>query len=228
MLRSLFLVLLLPFLIFASPDQEGIDFLAENAGKPGVITLPSGLQYKVLKKGDGKHHPAPDAPCLCHYEGRLISGKVFDSSFERGEPTTFAPNQVIKGWTEAMQLMVEGDKWEMYIPSELGYGDRGAGSDIPGGAALIFVMELQKIEGDKVPALTCDVVSGDDCSDKELKYVAKMKEKPIADQKKELDRLGSMVGQKMTAGLQDWIKRRTYLLSLLIGIAEIPPEAQEL
>ena len=228
MLRPLLLFLLFPFLIFAAPNQEGIDFLAENAGKPGVITLPSGLQYKVLKKGDGKHHPAPDAPCLCHYEGRLISGKVFDSSFDRGEPATFAPNQVIKGWTEAMQLMVEGDKWEMYIPSELGYGDSGAGSDIPGGAALIFVMELQEIVGDKVPALTCDVVSGDDCSDKELKYVGKMKEKSIADQKKELDRLGSMVGQKMTADLQDWIKRRIYILSLLTKLAEKQPETQEL
>ena len=219
MLRAL-LLLLIHCLALAVPDQAGIEFLAENAKKPDVITLPSGLQYKVLTKGEGKHHPTPDSPCLCHYEGRLISGKVFDSSYKRGEPTSFAPNQVISGWTEAMQLMVEGDKWEMYIPSELAYGEAGAGADIPGGATLIFIMELQKISGDKVPALRCDVVSGADCSDKETKYVTKMKGKSIGDQKKELDRLNGMLGQKMTSDLQDWIKRRIYILTLLTRLVD--------
>merc|ERR1719379_1528731 len=103
----------------AASNAEGIKFLEENKGKPGVITLPSGLQYKVLRTGDGDSHPTPDSSCECHYEGKLIDGSVFDSSYARGSPTSIAPNQVIKGWTEAMQLMVEGDKWEMYIPSEL-------------------------------------------------------------------------------------------------------------
>merc|ERR1712232_581878 len=103
------------------------------------------------KVGEGKEHPTADSPCDCHYKGTLIDGKEFDSSYKRGKPTTFAPNQVIKGWTEAMQLMVEGDKWEMYIPSELAYGDRGAGGVIPGKAALVFQMELVKIKGKKVP-----------------------------------------------------------------------------
>jgi FKBP-type peptidyl-prolyl cis-trans isomerase FklB len=175
--------------------------------KPDVITLRSGLQYKVLTEGEGRAPPDPRlALPLPLYEGRLISGKVFDSSYKRGEPTSFAPNQVISGWTEAMQLMVEGDKWEMYIPSELAYGEAGAGADIPGGATLIFIMELQKISGDKVPALRCDVVSGADCSDKETKYVTKMKGKSIGDQKKELDRLNGMLGQKMTSDLQRWIR----------------------
>ena len=103
----------------------GVKFLAENKLKEGVVTLPSGLQYKVLRAGTGDRHPLPSSPCDCHYEGRCAkdwpTGKKFDSSYDRGSPTTFAPNQVIKGWTEAMQLMVEGDKWEMYIPSELAY-----------------------------------------------------------------------------------------------------------
>lgn len=92
--------------------------------------------------------PTIDSPCKCHYSGTLIDGTTFDSSYQRGEPLTFAPNQVIKGWTEAMQLMKEGGKWELYIPSELGYGDRGAGGSIPGGAVLIFTLELLEVLGD--------------------------------------------------------------------------------
>ena len=107
----------------AATNAAGIAFLAANKEKDGVVELPSGLQYKVLTKGDGTEHPKEDSDCECHYKGTLISGEQFDSSYDRGAPTTFAPNQVIKGWTEAMQLMVEGDKWELYIPSELAYGD---------------------------------------------------------------------------------------------------------
>ena len=102
--------------------------------------------------GEGQDHPSASAPCECHYEGRTAQeftkhaaggvGEKFDSSYDRGSPTTFAPNQVIGGWTEAMQLMVEGDKWELYIPSELAYGDRGAGGKIPGGATLYFEVKL--------------------------------------------------------------------------------------
>merc|ERR1711977_260485 len=149
MLRSLFAALLVVALANAT-NEAGTKYLEENKKKDGVITLPSGLQYKVLKKGSGAHHPTKDSPCECHYEGTLIDGTEFDSSYKRGEPTTFAPNQVIKGWTEAMQLMVEGDKWEMYIPSDLAYGDRGAGGRIPGGAVLIFTIEIIEIKGGKV------------------------------------------------------------------------------
>lgn len=124
-------------------------FLEANKGKDGVIVLPSGLQYKVLNAGTGMFHPKVGTPCECHYEGTLIDGTEFDSSYGRGEPTTFAPNQVIKGWTEAMQLMVEGDKWEMYIPMEMAYGASGKPPKIPAAAALIFRMEILKIKGDK-------------------------------------------------------------------------------
>lgn len=99
-----FLVLLLLYLlpaVQAGTNAEGLAFLEENKGKPGVVTLPSGLQYKVLKKGKGPSHPTVDSPCSCHYEGKLLDGTKFDSSYDRGSPTTFAPNQVIRGWTEA-------------------------------------------------------------------------------------------------------------------------------
>ncbi len=128
--------------VSAGTNEAGLAFLAENKGKDGVVTLASGLQYKILKKGRGPAHPTISSPCSCHYEGKLLDGTVFDSSYERGEPTTFAPNQVIKGWTEAMQMMVTGDKWELYIPSELAYGDRGSPPKIGGGDVLIFQMEI--------------------------------------------------------------------------------------
>merc|ERR1711935_317275 len=110
-----------------------------------------------------------------HYEGKLIDGNVFDSSYARGSPTSFAPNQVIKGWTEAMQLMVEGDQWEMYIPSELGYGDHGSPPKIQGGDVLVFKMEIIEVMGDGVPAVKCNPWTGDECSDKEKKYAEKWK-----------------------------------------------------
>jgi FKBP-type peptidyl-prolyl cis-trans isomerase FklB len=125
-------------------------FLAEMKATKGVVTLASGLQYKVLRAGTGNRHPLSTSPCDCHYEGRCAkdypAGKKFDSSYDRGSPTTFAPNQVIRGWTEAMQLMVEGDKWEMYIPSNLAYGDTGR---VPG--CLVFTMEILKIKGGSKP-----------------------------------------------------------------------------
>eukprot|EP00956_Cyclotella_meneghiniana_P042310 scaffold248416_cov111-Cyclotella_meneghiniana.AAC.1 len=129
----------------------GLAFLEAKGKEEGVVTLPSGLLYKELTPGkpDGKT-PTINSPCDCHYKGTLIDGTEFDSSYKRGEPLSFAPNQVIRGWTEAMQLMKEGSKWELYIPSELAYGEQGAGGVIPGGAALIFEMELLKVKGDYV------------------------------------------------------------------------------
>ena len=108
----------------AGTTPEGKAWLADKATQEGVVRLDSGLLYKILKSGpDGAKKPSIDTPCECHYKGTLIDGREFDSSYSRGMPATFAPNQVIKGWTEAMQLMKEGDHWELYIPSELAYGD---------------------------------------------------------------------------------------------------------
>jgi len=132
-------------------EEAGKIFLEANKAKDGVITLPSGLQYRVLEEGGGLEHPTVGTPCECHYAGRLLDDTEFDSSYKRGTPSTFAPNQVIKGWTEAMQLMVQGDKWEMYIPYGLAYGANGKPPKIPPAAALIFIMEIVKIKGETKP-----------------------------------------------------------------------------
>ncbi len=126
--------------------KDGEAFLADNAKKEGVKTTASGLQYKVLKTGKGKTPKATDT-VKTHYHGRLIDGTVFDSSVDRGEPVSFPVNQVIPGWTEALQLMKEGDKWQLYIPSKLAYGERGAGGKIGPNSTLIFDVELISIEG---------------------------------------------------------------------------------
>ena len=120
---------------------EGEKYLAENAKKEGVITLPSGLQYQVLKEGNGKKPSAKDS-VKCHYKGFLIDGTVFDSSVQRGEPAVFGLQQVIAGWTEGLQLMQEGAKYRFFIPYRLAYGEGGAGGMIPPFATLIFDVEL--------------------------------------------------------------------------------------
>ncbi len=124
--------------------EEGEKFLAENGKKAGITTTASGLQYEVLTEGTGKQPKASDT-VRCHYEGRLLDGTVFDSSYRRGEPADFGLRQVIAGWTEGVQLMKEGAKFRFYIPYNLAYGERGAGSDIPPYAALIFDVELVKV-----------------------------------------------------------------------------------
>lgn len=124
---------------------EGEAFLAENATKEGVVSLPSGLQYQVLREGDGRK-PAATDQVECHYEGTLINGQVFDSSYQRGQTATFGLNQVIAGWTEGLQLMQEGAKYRFFIPYHLAYGERGAGQSIPPFATLIFDVELVKVK----------------------------------------------------------------------------------
>ena len=124
--------------------EAGEKYLTENAKKEGVVTTNSGLQYKVLKEGNGKQPTAKDT-VMCHYEGFLIDGTVFDSSVQRGEPATFPLQQVIAGWTEGLQLMQEGAKYRFFIPYRLGYGEGGAGASIPPYAALIFDVELIQV-----------------------------------------------------------------------------------
>lgn len=135
----------------AANKKEGDAFLAANKSKEGVKVLPSGLQYKILKEGTGPKPAATDT-VVCNYRGTLVDGKEFDSSEKHGGPATFPVNGVIKGWTEALQLMPVGSKWQLVLPSDLAYGDRGAGPDIGPGATLIFEVELMSIQ----PAKTTD------------------------------------------------------------------------
>ena len=137
---------------FAQLQQEiqennraaGEAFLAENSKRDGVVTLPSGLQYEILKEGTGPKPKASDR-VRCHYQGTLIDGRLFDSSKERGEPAVFGVNQVIPGWVEALQQMPVGSSWRLFIPAKLGYGEHGAGEAIPPNSALIFEIDLLDI-----------------------------------------------------------------------------------
>ncbi len=126
-------------------QAAGKKFLAENKTKEGVVELPSGLQYKIIKKGEGEK-PTLDSTVVVHYRGTLLDGKEFDSSYKRGEPTTLSLNHIIKGWQEALTMMETGSKWQVFIPPELGYGEQGAGTSIPPNSTLIFDIELISIQ----------------------------------------------------------------------------------
>eukprot|EP00008_Paramoeba_atlantica_P005712 CAMPEP_0201475836 /NCGR_PEP_ID=MMETSP0151_2-20130828/1188_1 /ASSEMBLY_ACC=CAM_ASM_000257 /TAXON_ID=200890 /ORGANISM="Paramoeba atlantica, Strain 621/1 / CCAP 1560/9" /LENGTH=162 /DNA_ID=CAMNT_0047856043 /DNA_START=54 /DNA_END=542 /DNA_ORIENTATION=- len=142
----LFLFFFVGGVFLESPEEEA--FLAKKKAAKGVVILPSGLMYQILREGEsGGLSPLPSTKCEVHYRGTLIDGTEFDSSYSRGKPAVFAPNKVIKGWTEALQLMREGDKWELYIPSELAYGNRAVGQHIKAGSALVFEIELIKVKG---------------------------------------------------------------------------------
>ena len=128
--------------------KEGDEFLAANKTKEGVVTLPSGLQYKIVQEGAGPKPAAADTVTV-NYRGTLLNGTEFDSSFKRGQPASFSVGQIIKGWTEALELMPVGSKWQLFIPADLAYGDRGAGNDIGPGETLIFEVELVSIGEEK-------------------------------------------------------------------------------
>ena len=129
---------------FEINKKAGEEFLSINKGKAGVVTLPSGLQYQVLHMGDGPKPTASDS-VKCHYHGTLINGTVFDSSVQRGKPAVFSVSQVIPGWVEALQMMPVGSKWRLFIPSDLAYGERGAGGAIEPNSTLVFDVELLDI-----------------------------------------------------------------------------------
>jgi FKBP-type peptidyl-prolyl cis-trans isomerase FklB len=128
----------------AAAIEQGEMFLKMNKERTGVVRLESGLQYEVLSSGTGRKPKATDR-VRCHYEGRLVDGTLFDSSIQRGEPAVFGVNQVIAGWVEALQLMSEGDKWKLFIPYNLGYGEQGAGGAIPPYSTLVFEVELLEV-----------------------------------------------------------------------------------
>lgn len=130
----------------AGAKKEGVEFLAANAKKPGVVTLASGLQYVVVKAGVDTTRPKLTDKVKCHYHGTLLNGSIFDSSMDRGEPVVFPVNGVIKGWQEALQLMTVGSKWKLYVPSDLAYGDSSPSPSIGPGSLLVFDVELISIE----------------------------------------------------------------------------------
>ena len=136
-----------------SGGEFGASFLAANRAREGVVSLPSGLQFRVVYLGSGQYHPAASSRCECNYHGwtagHYPGGKKFDSSYDSGVPALFRPDEVIAGWTEALQLMVEGDVWLLFIPSRLGYGERGRAPMIAGGDTLVFLLELREIFGDE-------------------------------------------------------------------------------
>ena len=152
-IAALLVIALIATVGFANPSVKvaGETFLIEKETEAGVYKLPSGMLFKVLNKGTGTTSPLVSTRCQVHYAGTLPDGTKFDSSYDRGAPATFAPNQVIKGWTEALQLMREGDKWEVYIPYNLAYGQHGRPPKIPGYSPLVFQMELIKINGASKP-----------------------------------------------------------------------------
>jgi FKBP-type peptidyl-prolyl cis-trans isomerase FklB len=218
-------------------DEAGTAFLQSNRDKDGVVEVTSGgWQYKTLVNGTGTYHPESLCRCLCHYEGRLVDGYVFDSSYERGEALRIAPNQVIDGWFKAMQHMVEGDKWEVYLPSDLGYGERGHPPDIPAEAALIFILEMIAVDcPQRTPALQCHLALGNDpygsvksmtvqgfCSEKEVTYIAKIEAWTPEKLRRESVRLGRLVeeGASMTFDLKEWIQRRLSLVQQLLDKAD--------
>ncbi|MGZ8164200.1 MAG: FKBP-type peptidyl-prolyl cis-trans isomerase [Methylobacter sp.] len=153
-LISIVIVILIGFTMFSianatSPEENkaaGKTFLAENTKKPNIVTTASGLQYEVLTKGKGTASPSATDSVTVHYKGTTLDGEEFDSSYSRGEPATFPLDRVISGWTEGVQLMKEGDKFRFYIPSELAYGEQGAGRSIGPNSTLIFDVELIKIQ----------------------------------------------------------------------------------
>mmetsp|Transcript_89162 Transcript_89162/g.285848 ORF Transcript_89162/g.285848 Transcript_89162/m.285848 type:complete len:243 (+) Transcript_89162:108-836(+) len=221
----------------AGTNEVGLKFLEENKAREGVVVRKSGLQYKVLTKGAGKSHPTKDSPCDCHYAGTTLAltpdaidkpeaeWSEFDSSYKRGESTTFAPNQVIKAWTEAMQLMVEGDKWELYIPSELGYGDGGSGDKIKGGDMLIFRMEMLTIKGAKKRAVACDLKTQANCEPDEIEVLNAWGKKSIDEILAQLKSVGARLdGTLKTA---ERIKAKA-LQKMLKQIQKFKKNGQEL
>lgn len=211
----------------AETNAEGLQFLEENKHQPDVVTLPSGLQYKVLHKGSGDAHPMLNTPCRCHHAGRLIDGTIFDSSYDRGDPTIFAPDQVIPGWTEALQLMVKGDKWDLFLPAELAYGENfPTPPNVPEGSVLIVTLEIMDVIGDSsntIPA--CDVRTREKCKDQENSYLDKVSAWTASKRSTELDRLENLLRRdesQMKPVSAHWMRQRVNLLEQILKSSSVP------
>jgi len=201
--------------VFAADDkpskEDGLKHLEEKAQEEGVVKLESGLLYKVLEKGDGMYAPKVGSKCKVTYEGRLINGEKFD-----GGTTEFAPNQVIKGWTEAMQLMVEGDKFELTIPSDLAYGAAGSPPKIPADSVLVFDMQIHEIvSGGKKRLHACDPASSANCTENEISILAKFKDMSLEDVKATIKQEKARTKKTLKKGEYEEIKQNLDMLKLL-------------
>jgi len=222
--------------VSASTNKAGVAFLKENKDKPGVISLPPilhfsqfGLQYKVLESGTGLVHPKVDTDIKVFYEGRLIDGTIFNS-YKGADPAVLKPQEFLLGWTRALQNMVVGDKWELYIPCEEAFGDKGSPQDgIPEGEVVIFVLELVDILDDgtnTVIATRCSVDAkaeeDDKCNEKEREYIAKVKTWYADDDdlkvRSEFERLHHIIRKgNMSLDLLEWARRRQNILKQFVA-----------
>eukprot|EP00928_Gymnodinium_smaydae_P092998 TRINITY_DN77009_c0_g1_i1.p1 TRINITY_DN77009_c0_g1~~TRINITY_DN77009_c0_g1_i1.p1 ORF type:complete len:282 (-),score=49.31 TRINITY_DN77009_c0_g1_i1:43-804(-) len=232
LLFHLALVVCNAFCAVAELGPAGIEFLMKNEHRDGVILLPSGVQYKVLSEGSGDFHPLPDSKCLVHFAGTTLAltpGALEEdesawNTFEKSSatlPATFAPFERVPGWAEALRHMVEGDRWEVYIPPELGYGNDGWGGQVKGDDVLIVRMELVEIQGGKEPAEKCNIEDWSGCSERQKLYLDRMMTASAAKRRVELKKLR----YNKAAGLPDshkkWFVQRLQLVTKLVARDEL-------
>eukprot|EP00929_Paragymnodinium_shiwhaense_P116789 TRINITY_DN866_c0_g1_i1.p1 TRINITY_DN866_c0_g1~~TRINITY_DN866_c0_g1_i1.p1 ORF type:complete len:235 (+),score=49.74 TRINITY_DN866_c0_g1_i1:99-803(+) len=217
----------------AGTNEIGKKFLEENKKREGVVTLASGLQYKMIEGGHGLEHPLSYTECEVHYAGTTPTltpdavtldfnkWNTFDSTYKDEEQAFLAPDQVIKGWTEAMQLMVEGDIWELYIPSDLGYGDEGAGRGIDGGDVLIFRLQMIKVMGHSKPTDRCNAVSLKNCDEVAVEWITKHKKMGQEKLKSEVHRYKNMLAKEHEKLAIEWFGARIRWLEQMTAHTEL-------
>ena len=226
----LYIIIISINLLSAKPKKtnlEGINYLNENAKKEGVITLPSGIQFIQLEKGEGQFNPTPDSFVQCDYKGTFINGTVFDET-SKGSPAGFTPSQVIKGWGQTVVLMVEGDRFLVTVPAEMAYTD----VDHPkmvGDEVIIFDMKLVFIKGNKIPVVLCDIETLNECNDKQKDYLNVIKNDSVkwtvAKLEKEYKRLEFNTNKgKMAEDLLRWSQTRMILIRRVLNLKKKDPE----
>lgn len=224
--KTWLLALFLPILLVTATDQEGLKWLAKNAKQPGVKTSYAGYQYKLLKKGHGVVSPAGGRSRVkCHYEGRLIDGTVFDSTYESGTPFEFYPIRALDAWFPVLMDMAEGDVYELYLPPESAVGDGGhADAKVPADKVVIFKLELVEVVGKYRSALKCDPTDKIDmerhCTTMERDFIDEIQGKSI-EEIMELKQTLS-VEQSMEPALKEWVYRRLHILELILNPATQP------
>jgi len=202
----------MPYFSHAKTNEVGMKFLEKLKTRKDLTFLPSGVMYKILRNGRGIFHPTTKSKCASHHSVKLIDGTIVDSTYSRNSPTILSPKSVLKGLGEVMKLMVRGDKWRIYLPSEVAFGDRGNPPTIRQGSVVIFVLEIISIRGGKKLAHKCKVSTLKGCTKKEKKFVKRMNKRTIALINKELLRLKKMQLRQMKPRLRLWLQRRVAII----------------